>query len=306
MKGEGQSDGVGLRFPQLQLQFFVVTVSVTAILGKWISIPAVNLVFWRTLMAAAILALLGCVVSRYRIPLASADRLKVMGNGLLLGAHWITFFWAIKLSNVSVCLIGMATTSVFTAFSEALVQRRAPRWREVALGIAVIPGIAFIAGNMNQAYLAGFFCSCVSAALAAVFPVINKQFLSRGLPVLGITFWQMCSASVLCAVVAYLFFGSPVHVFLPQSWDWLYLTILAGVCTVFAFSYHLYLLKHFSAFAVNLAINFEPVYGILLAAVIFKEYEELSLGFFVGAAVIVVANLLNGFYSRRSRSRENS
>jgi len=291
---EGASPDIkGLKFPQLQLQFFVVTVSFTAILGKLISVHSSVLVFWRTFLSAIILAGILALVKRGGKKLDGKTWLQALGIGVIIGLHWTTFFWAIHLSNVSVCLVGMASTSVFTAFSEALVNRRKPILSEVLLGLGVIPGLLIIIGSLEQGQIAGFVCALVSAFLASVFPGMNRLLVMRGTPVMKLTYVEMIGAAVTCALVAQFAFGKPIYEHFPVGVEWLHLGVLASICTVFAFSYHIHLLRYFSAFSVNLAVNFEPVYGIILAAVIFHEYKEVTPWFFIGAAVIVIVNIMH-------------
>ena len=286
-----------IRFPQLQLQLFVITVSFTAVLGELISIPAVSTVFWRTLLSAVMVFIGYAAMKNGGLMLGKRRVIQIMANGIILGLHWITFFWAVKLANVSVCLIGMATTSLFTAFTEAVINRRLPYRSEVILGVCIVPGLLVVTHSIGD-HMAGLVCALCSAFLASVFPVFNRKWATQGVKPMVLTFWQMGSASVTCLVAAYLFFDQPLHENLPQGIDWLYILVMASVCTVFAFTYNIYLLKYLSAFTVNLAINFEPVYGIIMAAIFFKEYEKLSIWFFVGASVIVLVNLTHGWIGR--------
>lgn len=282
----------------LQLQFLVLVLAFTAILGRLITLPAPLLVLWRTALAAA--TMIGWLAISKRAPLSmnSKNTLKALGVGVILGLHWITFFGSIQLSNISVCLAGMASTSFFTALSEPLLDRRKPCWKEILLGLMIIPGLALVAGS-SWDHAAGLGCALASAFLASLFPVLNRKLTLSGLAPQTITLYELIAASATCLITITLI-GDLTITQLPTTSDWLWLLILSGVCTVWAFSFHIHLLRHFSAFASNLAINFEPVYGILLAALIFHEYHELNSMFYLGALCIIAANILHVFIGKQN------
>ncbi len=281
----------------LKLHLFVLIIASTAILGELISLPPQSLVIWRTGIAAIVLGiwLKGNIIS------FQFKRLALI-TGLILGAHWMTFFAAVNLANVSICLTGIATTSLFTAATEALQEKRLPHKHEIWIGLLIIPSIILIAG-VESGYLLGLLCAIFSALLSSIFPVINKSMVRKGANAEAITFYEMLGAMVACALISIIFLinGSTHSNFTPSGLDWLWLTILALICTVFAYSIYNNLLKTFSAYETSLAINFEPVYGIILAAVLFHEHQQLHPLFFIGAATIVLANLLNPILAKRFR-----
>ena len=230
-----------------------------------------------------------------------SDTLKALGAGIILGAHWMAFFGSIQLSSVSICLAGMATTSFFTALTEPLINKSRLRWSDLVLGIMVIPGLLLIVGYSGHQWL-GLVCALASAFLAAIFPVMNRRLTLRGIPPTTLTFYEMIGAFATCALAS-LFMGESPAAFWPSASDFLWLLVLAGLCTSFAFSFHIRLLRHFTAFAANLAINFEPVYGILLAALIFAEHKQLHPSFYLGSLTIIMANVLHAVLKRRGGKR---
>jgi len=287
-----------------QLQFLVFVLAFTAILGRLISLPATELVFWRTALASIIMLIWLTTTRRAPMKLSRHHTLKALGVGVILGLHWITFFGSIQLANISVCLAGMASTSFFTSLTEPLINRRRPCWREIILGMMVIPGLAVVAGaTWNHA--AGLICALTSAFLASLFPVLNRKLTLDGIAPTSLTLYELMAASATC-LIAISLSGGIFEMQLPTSSDWLWLLILAGVCTVWGFSFYIRLLHYFTAFTANLAVNFEPIYGILLAAVIFKEYHELTPLFYVGAIFIISANILHLFIGKdRSTGEKN-
>lgn len=279
----------------LQLHLLVALLATTAILGRLITLSAPGLVAWRTFLAApGALLLAGWILRRSVLPPPRAV-FKMLGIGLIIGLHWMCFFGAIKIANISICLAGMATTSFFTAFTAPWMERRRVRPLEVGLGLLVVLGIILIAG-FERGRLLGLAVALTGALLAAVFPVLN-QHLVRGerMDPLVMVGWEMVGAWLVCMACLPLLDGPGAYaaLFHWQGLDWLWLLLLAWVCTVFAHAFHIHLLRHLSAYTGNLAMNCEPVYGILAAALLFGEHREVQPGFYLGATTILIANLLH-------------
>ncbi|WP_303312130.1 DMT family transporter [Hymenobacter sp. BT730] len=293
----------------LRLHFIVLLWGFTAILGKLISVPPVELVFWRTLLASAGLAGL-LVMRRQEWRVAPTEALRLMGVGALVATHWITFFLAARLSSVSVCLAGMATLALWTSLLEPLMLWRRIRAYEVGLGLLTMVGL-YLVSQAELDQLLGLGVAVISAGLSALFSVVNSQLVKRHAP-LRLTFYEMLGACVSIA----LFFPIYSHFYTNgaglqlalQPMDWLWLLLLAGFCTVYAFSASVELMKRLSAFVINLTINLEPVYGILLAVLIFGSQEKMSGGFYLGTIVILFSVLihpvLDQWAARRRRKAE--
>jgi drug/metabolite transporter (DMT)-like permease len=274
----------------LQLHLIVFLLAATGVIGRVIDLPAPTLVVWRTALAALGAGL--WVVFVHRRPLRAPRRglFAMLGVGLIIGLHWMCFFGSIRLSNVSIALAGFATTSLFTSFTEAWFERRKVNRFEFFIGLPVVGGILLIAGGA-RGYLPGLGLAIVAAFLAAVFPVLNRS-LVRGHDPLVIVGWEMTAACGFSLAVVPWFGGYEAMVSISAAqFGWL--LVLALLCTVFAHGMHVHLLRSLSAYTSNLAINFEPVYGMLMAAWIFHEYESLTPAFYTGALIIVAANLLH-------------
>jgi len=274
----------------LQLHLIVFLLAITGIIGREITLPAPALVAWRSALAS--LGAVAWVLAVQRIPVLPPRRglLAMLGVGVVIGLHWMCFFGSIQLSNVSVALAGFATTSLFTSFTEAWFERRPVKRFEVFVGLLVVAGILLIGGSL-RGQLAGLGLAILAAILAAVFPVLNRH-LVRGHAPLVIVTWEMAAACLTClAVVSWVGGYAGLLAVSPQDFGWL--LVLALLCTVFAHGFHVHLLRSLSAYTSNLAINFEPVYGMVMAAWIFHEYQSLTPTFYAGALVIVSANLLH-------------
>ena len=280
------------RRAQLQIHLCVLLWGFTAILGKLITLPALPLVWWRMLLVVVAVALLprfwrGLRAMPLRIGLAYA------GIGMLVALHWLTVYGAIKLANASVAATCMALATVFTALIEPLVVRTRLSWRELALGIGVLPGVALVVGGVPTGMRAGIAVGVMSAALVAIFGSLNKRFVGRADP-LTVTGIELGAGTVLLTLLgpamATLFpvFDGPL-LEVPGARDMAWLLVLALACTLFPFSLALVALRHMSAFGAQMALNLEPVYAIVLAMLLLGEQRDLSPQFYLGVAIILLA-----------------
>lgn len=285
----------------LQLHLLILLIATTAIFGKLITLSAPGLVVWRTLLAATGAALWVALVRKKPLWPGAQMAGNLFGIGLIIGVHWVCFFGAIKLANISICLAGLATISLFTAFTEPLLEKRRIRPFEVLLGCLVLAGIALVAG-FERGRLLGLAVAVFSALLAAVFPVLNRKLVTTGGDPLTMVAWEMIGACT-AALTLFPFVSHGESLVAWQRFDWLWILLLAWVCTVFAHSFHIHLLRNLSAYTMNLAFNFEPVYGILAAALFFSEYKQLTPYFYLGMGTILLANLLHVLIPWRLASR---
>lgn len=285
------------------LHIVVLIWGFTAILGLLISIPAVEIVMYRTLLASLSLGLL---LYLWKKPLRLGKRpaIQILLTGCLIGAHWILFFGAARVATASVCLAGMATSSLWTSFIEPFFYKKKIRLYEVALGVTAIIGL-YIIFRFEINHALGLAMAIASAFLASLFTVINSKF-TRDYFHYTITFYEMAGAFLftLLFLPFYASFISGGQIYrIPTNMDWVYLLILALLCTVYAYSASVELMKYVSAFAVNLTTNMEPVYGIMLALLIFGEDEQMTTGFYLGTAIILGSVLAYPLIRRYQRKK---
>ncbi|MCH6234528.1 DMT family transporter [Cognataquiflexum rubidum] len=281
----------------LMLHFIVAIWSITAILGILISIASIELVFYRTLIASAMLGLI-FLWKKTSIRVSKSELIKIIGTGFLISIHWILFFWAARVSTASVCLAGMATTSLWTAFLEPIINKKKIKGFEVFLGLLVISGI-YVIFRFEWGYWLGLSMAIGAALMGALFSVINGRLTKRHSPYV-LTFYEMFGACVfafmMLPVYAFFFAENGLQL-IPAPMDWLWLLILSGICTVYAFSVSVELMRRITAFAVNLTVNLEPVYGIMLAVLILGEREKMTGGFYLGTLIILISVLIYPIYN---------
>ncbi len=273
-----------------QIHIAVILFGFTAILGDLIQLPAIVLVWWRVLItSASLLFFIKFGKTLAQIPAKQIRAYIIIG--VLIGLHWICFYGAIKLSNASIALVCMSTTSLFTSLIEPIFFRTKINKLELILAASVIPGMLLIVNNINTQYLTGVWVGLASALLAAIFSSLNKVNI-KGADPYSISFIELTSAWVMVSVLLGLMwlFGFQPEIFMPTSTsDWVYLVILALLCTTLAQVLTLKSLQFLSAFAVNLVINLEPVYGILMAIFILNDHKELSPLFYLGGGIILLS-----------------
>lgn len=274
----------------LELHLAVFLFGFTAILGDLIQLTALVLVWWRVLITSFSLAPFVRLRDLWR-RFPRRRLLRFAGIGLLVGLHWLAFYGSIKLANASISLVCMATTSFFTALLEPLIVKRPFRWYELALGVFIVPGMVLIVNNVAFGMLPGVWVGLAAAFLAALFATLNKRYIGESDP-LRITFIELGSACLFLGVIILVMraLNLPLDTFWPpRPIDWGYLLVLALACTTLAYVLSLRALRHLTAFAANLTINLEPVYGIALAWIILGENEELNVGFYIGVVIILMS-----------------
>ncbi|MEC8658874.1 MAG: DMT family transporter [Verrucomicrobiota bacterium] len=284
-----------------KLHIVVILWGFTAILGKLIDLDSPVLVFYRVGASALILAIM---IRLLKIKTADnrSSQFKMIANGILLGTHWTLFFLAVKIANVSVCMIGMATTSLWTAILEPLIiKNRSFRRYEFGLGAIMIAAIILITGGDFNYYL-GLMIAIISAGIGTLFSIINSQF-TKNHHHYAIAYYQMLGATAIAGLT--IIGVSLWRDSLPQMslnlGDFGWLMLLVCFCTVYAYAQYIELLKRLSVFTIHLAYNLEPVYGMIFAAFFFKEHHLFGPLFYFGAAIIFISVIIHPFFEKTAK-----
>ncbi len=288
-----------LRFKNyLHLHFIILIWGFTAVLGALISIDAIPLVWYRMLIATFFLTLF-MLMRRKSFRISKRTLVKFILGGIIIALHWVTFFLAIKSSNVSVALIMMSTGAFFTSLIEPLFFKRRVSKLELFLGILVIVGL-YIIFKIEGNYILGIVYGLISSFLSALFSVANGLYVKKNDPVI-MSFYQLFFGVVFITILLGLKGEFTTSFFQLSSNDWMYLLILGSVCTAYAFAASVKVMKVLSPFTVMLSINLEPVYGIILALLIFPKKETMPPNFYYGALIILFAVVLNGILINRKK-----
>jgi len=285
------------------LHILVFIAGFTAILGELISITAIPLVWFRMLMAFILMvAYVKFTKVNLKISLKSILRLSIAG--VIIALHWITFFGAIDASNVSTTLAVFSTGTFFASIIEPIIYKRKILWYEILFGILAIFGV-YIITQSEMEYLLGIALGILSAFLSSLFAVLNGSFLKKHSATV-ISFYEFISG-VLFITIYILFFGDGFskEFFNLSTSDFWYLFILASVCTTYAFIASVYIMKTISPYTVVLTYNLEPVYGIVLALILFPDKEKMSPSFYYGALVIIVVVIANAVVKNRRKLKRS-
>lgn len=285
----------GLNNNLLILHFTVFIWGFTGVLGKLITITAIDLVWYRVLIAFAALFL----YFRFNKTTFRADRdtmIKLFFTGALVGGHWVLFFASIKESTLSVALVCLSSLTLFTAIFEPLINRTRISKLEILSGVLIIIGIVLIF-KFETRYTKGIIMGLTCAACASLFSIINSRYVKR-LEAPVIAFYELAGALFWISLFL-VATGGFTHFKIPSSSDIGYLLILGTVCTSLAYVAGVSVMKEFSAFKVALITNLEPVYGIVMSFLFFGELKLMTVGFWAGALIILSTVFLFPFAQKR-------
>ncbi len=280
----------------LHLHLLVFIWGFTAILGALISIAAIPLVWYRMLIAAIMVFIYFLIIKKpFRI--SPKAMIKFIIGGILIALHWIFFFSAIKVANVSIALVAMSTGALFTSIIEPFFFKRKLIYLELLFGLIIISGL-YIIFNVESEYSLGIFYALTAAFLSALFTVLNGLFI-RQYDAEIISFYQLIFGVAFISIFVLSTTGFQIENFTLTNLDILYLLILSSICTAYAFIVSVKIMKYLTPYTVMLTINLEPVYGIILAVIIFGEKEKMSPQFYIGALIILITVIINGILKNK-------
>jgi drug/metabolite transporter (DMT)-like permease len=287
----------------LFLHISVFLFGFTAILGDIISVNFISIVWWRSFITVILFLFIIKLSDVFKV--FSREKLfQHLFIGFLLGVHWLGFYGAIKVSNPTMALIALSSSSLITALVEPVLNRQV-RWNKVDIvfGLLVIPGFILIFYNTNELQKTGLWIGLVAAFLGSVFSILNKKWLLPGHE-MKMTFIQLFAVWALISVL-FLLFSDLLNIRneMPKGIDWFYFGIFTVVCTVI--SYYLYLksMVYLNAFDISLAYNMEPIYGIILAALLLHDYKSISSIVYLGMLFITIIVSLDLFIKLKSKPK---
>ena len=286
----------------LNLHLIVFIWGFTAILGALITIDADNLVWYRMLIAMIFLGgFIAFKKQSFQVPVK--EFFKLIFVGLLIALHWIFFFKAIHVSNVSITLSIFSLGAFFASLLEPLFYGRKVLWYEVFFGLVIIAGLALIL-QVEIKYLTGVYYALAAIILGVLFTLMNGKLISDHEPSV-ITFYEF-GAGVFFITIYFLFQGKFTAEFFEMSLNnWILLLVLASICTAYAFTASVKVMQRLTPYTVMLTTNLEPVYGIVLAYFILGGKEKMSVEFYIGAVIIIITVILNGVFKHYQNKKEN-
>lgn len=282
----------------LHFHLIVFIFGFTAILGKLISIDAVSLVWYRMVLATAVVALF-MGIRRISFALSSKQLYIMLICGVLISLHWVFFFHSVKLSNVSVTLSVMSAGALVTALVEPIFYKRSFVWYEIVLGLIVVVALGLIM-QTEYHYIEGMMFAFIAILLSVAFTLINGKAIHKS-DARVMSVYQLGAGAVCISMILLMQGKLTVELFSISKTDILWISILAIVCTAYAFMVSIAVMRHLTPFSLMLAINMEPVYGILFGILIFGSDEKMGLTFYIGTLLILLSVLTNGFLKLKTK-----
>jgi len=274
----------------------VVILGLTGVFGKLISLSAIHLVWYRMGIAFISIAIF-LAFKKQLFSVSKKDFLGLLGVGALVTFHWLCFFESIKVSTVSVAVVCLATSSLFSALIEPFFFKRKFLFYEVIMGVVVVVALAFIMGTETK-YFWGYFYGIMAALLATLFTLFNAKYINK-VGAAKITMIEMLSGVLIISCI--LFFQQDYTVFTTKIsiTDLTYLILLGTLCTAMVFVWLTEIMRHITPYSLIMAINLEPVYSIIFALIIFGDNELMSSSFYFGSCVIIGIVFLDGYLKNK-------
>ena len=288
----------------LHLHFLVFIAGFTAILGELITIGSLQLVWYR-MAIAGILMFLFIKLVKLKLRITKKSFLLFSIAGVIIALHWVTFFESINQANVSIALAMFSSGAFFASFIEPIFFKRRILGYEIVFGLLVVVGV-FLITSSEINYINGIILGLLSALFSTLFAVINGRFIERHNSTI-ISFYEFISGVVFLTIfILATETAFNKQFFVLSSMDWIYLFILASVCTAYAFIGAVEVMRYISPFTVILSYNLEPVYGIAIALILFPETEKMSPQFYIGAILILVTVLLDALFKNYKSGRQKT
>lgn len=267
-------------------------------MGALISLDALPLVWFRMLFAVGFIGFY-IYFKKLSIKVTQKAFLQFIFSGLIIALHWFTFFHAIKISNISITLACLSTGALFASLLEPILYGKKIVYYEVFFGLLVVVGL-YIIFNVEGNYLWGMLTALTSAFLSALFAVINSKLVQKH-DATVISFYELSGGVIFFTFLLLATNSFSSDFFMLSTTDFMYLMILSSICTAYAFIASTSVMKFLSPYTVMLTINLEPIYGIVLALLVFEEKEKMSFEFYIGAVIILLTVILNGIIKSRKK-----
>lgn len=275
----------------LHLHFIVFIWGFTAILVALIPLDAIPLA-WLRVFIASVTIFIFTRIKRISLQTNRSALFRLFFGGIIIALHWVTFFHAIKISTISITLVTMSSSAIFVAFLEPLLSKKKFQYYKLILASIAILGFIIIF-RVESVYAKGIFYALISSVLLAFFSIFNSKMIKR-YPAVQIGFYELFSAFIFLGIVLLISDSFTIdQVFHLKSNEWFFLIVLSTICTAYPFVAATRLLEKMGPFTMVLTNNLEPVYGVILAIIIFGEKEKMSSQFYIGAVLILCSVLLD-------------
>ena len=293
----------------VSLHIMIVILGFTGIFGKLITLESTYLVWYRMLIAFICLFFF-LLLKKQLNKINKSDIIPLISAGFVVALHWLFFFESIKVSNVSIAVICLSTSSLFSAFLEPLFFKRKILKYEVFFGLLVILALSYMLyekpteENINTNYFLGYIYGFISSFLATLFTLINARFINK-VGAAKITMLEMLGGVIF--ISAYFIYNNDYFVILEaiSTTDFTYLFILGTICTAGVFVWMTEIMRYITPYSLIMAINLEPIYSIIIALILFNETEKMNISFYIGGAIILTTVFIDGYIKTNKRILED-
>ena len=269
----------------------------TGVLGRAITVPAIPLVWYRVVLVTIVLA--GVMPMRgISLRLEPRKALRYAGVGALIAVHWMMFYGSVKLAGIATGVLTLSTGAFFTALVEPPVFGRRVRPGELVIGAIVVVGVALLLQLEVGVSRLGLGLGLASSLFSSIFGVLNGKIAPHEEPE-RLVFYELGAASIvvsLCFIVVPDQFVAPWQL---SGADFGWLLVLAVLCTVVTQVLVVRVLRTVSPFTVAVAVNLEPVYALIMAALLFSNEQPLRPRFYLGTALLLALVFVTS--ARRAR-----
>ena len=284
------------KYKLTSLHLMVVILGFTGVFGKLISLEAIHLVWYRMSIAFVSLALF-LLIKKQLFSISKKNFFEILAVGALVTIHWLCFFKSIKVSTVSVAVVCMATSSLFSALIEPIFFKRRLVTYEVIMGVIVVVALAFVMGTDSQ-YISGYIYGIIAALFGTLFTLFNAKYIKK-VGAAQITMIEMLSGIIIISGVLLFYKDYRIFNSFISIVDFSYIFILGTICTAVVFVWMTEIMRHISPYSLIMAINLEPIYSILLALIIFGNNELMSSSFYIGSSIIIGIVFLEGYLKNK-------
>ena len=275
----------------LEVNIAIIFISTSGVLGRSILIPPEITIWWRCLFAAFFIGLY-CWFKKYDFKIKSKkDAFSLVLSGLLFGGHWVTYFYALHLSNVAIGMLSLFTYPVITTLLEPLFFKVKLEKKQLFLSGLVLLGVYFLTPEINfeNNDTKGVLMGVISAVFYALRNILTKRNLSH-YKASKVMFYQM-------VIITLFLWPVIVNVDFPNLNEWRNITILAILTTAIGHTLFVNSFKHFSISTVSIISSMSPIYGILFGILFLQEIPALTTVF--GGALILTTVIIESFQSNK-------
>ena len=294
------------KYKLLALHLMVLVLGFTGILGKLITLESTHLVWYRMLIAFILLFIFLLITNRIK-QINPKNILPLIGAGFVVALHWLFFFESIKVSNVSIAVICLSTSSLFSAFLEPIFFKRKILKYEVFFGLIVMITLAFMLYEkpenkyLSENYTLGYFYGFISSFLATLFTIINAKFINK-IDATEITMIEMLGGVILISLYFFIINDCSIASKTISISDLSYLFILGSICTAGVFVWMIEIMRYMTPYSVIMAVNLEPIYSIIIALIIFNDSEAMNTFFYFGGTLILLTVFFDGYIKAKKKS----